>query len=135
MLAVTFQQFVFNLMHALESTDKFVALRDDMMTLVDRHDDCVRACEIAFIRKREQKTGARLWQGETPMKRKIVNGHTLKNTPKLLLPWKVRHPYISQWKTIEKVNRPMRYKDPFHFTICRCPRGNVQMGIRYPGFT
>ena len=82
-------------MQALENTDSFGSLRDDIVTLVARYDDCVRACEIAFIKKRKRKRNTRLWRSVTPWKQEMLdtlvqsNGYrdSQKRRELLLMPW------------------------------------------------
>ena len=55
--AVTFQEFVSNLLRVLDESGSFRTLRADMQTIISRYDDCVRVCEIAFMKKRSKEDG------------------------------------------------------------------------------
>ncbi|KAI0227986.1 hypothetical protein LSAT2_021523, partial [Lamellibrachia satsuma] len=52
--AVTFRQFVANLLTTLSTMTELSHIRRDLLEMTRRYDDCMKACEIPFT-KRDQR--------------------------------------------------------------------------------
>jgi len=50
-VAVTFRQFVANLLTTLSTMTQLSHIRQDLLELTRRYDDCMRTCEIPFTKR------------------------------------------------------------------------------------